>query len=296
MSRVTAFSPEAGAFLPDAPRDPQAPAAPDTRPVAVDALVVGSPAVAPEDALERLLEEELGEQLESELREQLAEQLAGATSDQSAESPDDLESVQPDEPDDAIVSAVELGPLLVQARSGDRPAFAKLHGRLAPLIAAIAARYRPYLPHGVDVDDLRQEMALRLLDALGEFDTERSDAFLAYLKLDLRRHVSSFLRVEARRSGRNAAQRDRLLSLARAASCDPFAIAPDSASPRLRAALRQLRPGQRAVIAGIYWRDRQTRELASELNVTVQAVTAVRRRAEAKLRAALSAPAKPDAE
>jgi hypothetical protein len=38
------------------------------------------------------------------------------------------------------------------------------------------------------------------------------------------------------------------------------------------------------VIAGLYWRDRTIRELAGELSVSPQAVTAVRRRAEEAIR------------
>lgn len=190
----------------------------------------------------------------------------------------------PGEPSDGCPPSDDLDKLLPRVRADDPAAMARLHEAVTPLATAIARRYRQFLPRGVEVEDLLQEMALRLGDAVRGYNAERTGDFLSYLSLDLRRHVLSFLRAEARRSGHNAAQRERLIRLARDAVVDPFASVPDLVSPRVRAALRQLTPRQRTVITGIYWRERQTLEVAAELGVTEQAITAARRRAEARLR------------
>ena len=63
---------------------------------------------------------------------------------------------------------------------------------------------------------------------------------------------------------------------------------PVGAGRNIARAIERLSPRQRAVIAGIYYREVKVRALAAELQVTPQAVTALHRRALAALRTILT--------
>ena len=133
--------------------------------------------------------------------------------------------------------------------------------------------------------DLEQEAAQQLCELVRAFDPDRGVNLTTYLQKAVKWRVASFLRAEARRAGHLPLESADLSRLA-----DEVAAfrSPERTSPRLARALRQLSPRQRAVIAGLYWRERTAEEMARELGVTQQAVTALRRRAEAAIRKELS--------
>jgi hypothetical protein len=207
--------------------------------------------------------------------------------------------------------------LLHAAQAGDPAALTVLWDLCAPLVAS-TLRYAARPVPGVDRRDLAQEAAevfLRLLRAaappsgttaagdgaspaappaagadqppLGTPATVRpAESFADTLNRAVRQRIRSYLRAERRRSGRQVAADlttlDRLLARRRGDSPGegPTGLA-------LARALARLSPRQRAVIAGLYERDRPVAMLAAELGVTPQAVTAVHRRALATLRTAL---------
>ena len=180
---------------------------------------------------------------------------------------------------------VDVADLATAARRGDCDALQVLYGLYRPLLAGVVARVRPPLPTGVEPGDLEQEAAQQLCELVRAFDPDRGVNLTTYLQKAVKWRVASFLRAEARRAGHLPLESADLSRLA-----DEVAAfrSPERTSPRLARALRQLSPRQRAVIAGLYWRERTAEEMARELGVTQQAVTALRRRAEAAIRKELS--------
>lgn len=166
------------------------------------------------------------------------------------------------------------------ATSGDRDLLADLCDRYRPLIAAVTARYRT-LPAGVERSDVEQEAARALCELAMEYEPARGIPLAAYLKAKLGWRVTHYLRQEQRRAGHLPLDAVDVEAIAGAVVEAPT---PGIASPRIARALRSLSPRQRAVIAGIFWRERTEREMARELEVSHQAVAALKRRAEASLR------------
>ncbi len=165
----------------------------------------------------------------------------------------------------------------------DHESLAVLCERYRPLIAAVATRQRS-LPPGVDRSDVEQETAAALCELAREFEPDRGIPLGAYLKAKLGWRVWHYLRGERRRTGHLPLDAVDVEAIPDSVVETPT---PGVASPRVARALRRLSPRQRAVIAGIFWRERTEREIARELNVSHQAVTALRRRAEASLRKSL---------
>ncbi|MBI2940459.1 MAG: sigma-70 family RNA polymerase sigma factor [Chloroflexi bacterium] len=182
--------------------------------------------------------------------------------------------------------------LVAATQRGDLTAQEVLYRRFRPLLEATVASFRRgYAGHA----DLSQETARFFLELVRAFSAEREGNFATYLKARLHWHIARYLRAEDRRRGRECGLVDshgELLVEPAVPGPEPVGIA----NPRLRRALARLSPRQRAIIAGFYWQDRETQEIACELGVTTQAVTAVRRRAEATLRRLLLEPASPDPE
>lgn len=191
----------------------------------------------------------------------------------------------PERPSLGAEAEADLAVLIAASREGDREALQVLYGRYRPLLAGVVAGLRRRLPVGVDADDLSQEAAEQFVDLVRSYDPSRGTNLTTYLQRKLKWRVANFLRAEARRAGHlplDAAPLDRLADEAAASPSDP------PSNPRLARALRQLSPRQRAVIAGLYWQDRSTREVAATLGISSQAVTALRRRAEGLIRRELS--------
>lgn len=170
--------------------------------------------------------------------------------------------------------------LAIAARSGDREALASLCARYRPLIGAVASRYRA-LPAGVERADVEQEAAQALCELALTFDPARGIPLAAYLKAKLGWRVAHYLRQEQRRTGHLPLESIDVESIPESVANLP---SPGIASHRVARALRRLSPRQRAVIAGIFWRERTAREMAIELQVSHQAVAALKRRAEAAIR------------
>ncbi len=152
--------------------------------------------------------------------------------------------------------------------------------RYRPLIDAVVGRYRS-LPAGVERSDIKQEAVRCLCELALEYEPGRGIPLGAYLKAKLGWRVTHYLRQEKRRSGHLPLD---VVDLEAIPESIVEAPTPGIASPRIARAIRRLSPRQRAVIAGVFWRERTERELARELNVSHQAVAALRRRAEASLR------------
>ncbi len=179
-------------------------------------------------------------------------------------------------PGATLFGPVDTGPGLAG------PALAEMLERCEMLIGQTVASFRRQAGRGVvDADDLRQEARLQTIDLLRDYRPERNGNLEAYLRTKLRWRVANYLRAERRRG--------------RAVPLDEETIRHPSAelqtslhagfeNPRLAGALRRLSPRQRAVIARIYGQERATRQIAAELGVSPQAVTALRRRAEASLK------------
>ncbi len=168
----------------------------------------------------------------------------------------------------------------VTKRSPDGESLETLCERYRPLIAATAARYRS-LPPGVERSDVEQEAARALCELALEYQPDRGTPLAAYLKSKLGWRVSHYLRNEKRRTGHLPLEAVDVEAIPESVVEAPT---PGISSPRIARALRRLSPRQRAVIAGIFWRERTEVELASELQVSYQAVASLRRRAEASLR------------
>ncbi len=79
--------------------------------------------------------------------------------------------------------------LLERYRNGEEAAFGRLVSRYIPLLKKLARRW---LPAGYrdleDTDDLVQITLLRALGQVREFEPRREGAFLAYLRMILKRH------------------------------------------------------------------------------------------------------------
>jgi RNA polymerase sigma factor (sigma-70 family) len=181
----------------------------------------------------------------------------------------------------------ELDSLLVAARAGSSTATERIIGRFRPLVVATASLHRNWLPASVELSDLQQEAVLAICELIPAFDPDKGVAFPTAAKLAVAYRVRRYVRLEAKRGGQGEEQQLKLRSLVEEAVCGQRSLDPTAANPRVRSALRQLTPRQRALIANLYWRDRSPGEIARESNTTVQAVSALRRRAEDELRAAL---------
>jgi RNA polymerase sigma factor (sigma-70 family) len=175
-----------------------------------------------------------------------------------------------------------LEPLAAAARAGDSTAQAEVLCQLHPLIAgAIAQALQRRLPTGVEPADVEQEAATQVCALIREYDASRGTSLPLYVGRLLKWRLVNYLRDEARRAGHAPLEAARLEEIA-----DETADMPEPClqAPRLRRALRKLSPRQRAVIVGIYWRQRTARQIAHELGVTRQAANDSRRRAEDILR------------
>lgn len=158
--------------------------------------------------------------------------------------------------------------------------------RYEPLVLRLVASFRVQVRTGVvDEDDLRQEARTQMIGLLREYRPQLNGNLEAYLHTKLRWRVANYLRAERRRI-RAAVPLDEDAIKHPAVELESH-LNVGLAHPRLGNALRRLSPRQRAVIARFYGQEQTVRQIAGALGVTPQAVTALRRRAEAALRDAL---------
>jgi RNA polymerase sigma factor (sigma-70 family) len=175
-----------------------------------------------------------------------------------------------------------LKPLAAAARAGDSTAQAEVLTQLHPLIAgAFAQAMKHRLPAGVEPADVEQEATTQVCALIREYDASHGTSLPVYVGRLLKWRLVNYLRDEARRASHAPLEAARLEEIADETSDMPE---PCLVAPRLRRALRKLSPRQRAVIVGIYWRQRTARQVADELGLTKQAASGARRRAEDILR------------
>lgn len=135
---------------------------------------------------------------------------------------------------------------------------------------------------GVELEDLLQEANIALVELAREYAPDRGVPFGSYLKQKLKWRLVNFLTRELKRRNRTVGMDESMVEhLVAKTETLPSA---DVLNPRLRAALRQLSPKQRSVLYEVYWREKSTHEIARQLGVSPQSITALRRRAEEHLR------------
>lgn len=100
--------------------------------------------------------------------------------------------------------------LLEAARRGDREARDRLISSHLPLVRNLAARYRG---NGLPLEDLVQEGSIGLLDAVANYDPDRSPSFEPYVRFRVRRAIRNALTDQARliRHPKHIVERQRML-------------------------------------------------------------------------------------
>ena len=180
--------------------------------------------------------------------------------------------------------------LVRAARQGSQTATSQLWGLCEPIVRG--AILRTVGPHSTEAADVMQESALVLLAILQ--DREQASyrepnlpitTFAQKFQRQVQFRIRTYLRAERRRAARNVSTSSPGLeiALARRGSGPPHT----SAGRSVDRALEQLSPRQRAVVAGIYFKDEKVGSIAGELKISPQAVTALHRRALVVLRSAL---------
>lgn len=186
-------------------------------------------------------------------------------------------------PSRTATSTPTVDELIREGLDGDAVAIAELYRRFKPLLARTLRELR-LGPH--EADDASQEIVRQFLELVREFSPERQVSFTTYIRSKLRWRIANYLRAERIRRGRMLP----LLDANGKPIIEPsveFQEPTELSSLHLRRALARLSPKQRAVIARYYWQQRTTQQIARELGLTPPATTALRRRAEAALRAYL---------
>jgi RNA polymerase primary sigma factor len=118
-------------------------------------------------------------------------------------------------PDRSSRDAIHQRRLLRAAGRGDPSARERLVRGHLPLIRSLASRYQSY---GLAFDDLVQEGALGLLDAIDRYDPCRSTSFETYARFRIRRAICDALSEQARliRLPKHIVERRRALDRAEA--------------------------------------------------------------------------------
>lgn len=188
-----------------------------------------------------------------------------------------------------IESIVIPDELFLHARNGDSDALSALWDRCAPIVGHALRRYHPPADSPLDRSDVAQEAACFFLETLHRDDCPNGAALVQRLFHQLPSHLSSYLRAERRRLGRqilaDEPELEKALQRGRV-------TARPSGPPgrRIARALQRLSPRQRAVIAGIYFAERSRESIAEELGIRANTVSQFHQRALTTLREILSAP------
>jgi RNA polymerase sigma-70 factor (ECF subfamily) len=168
----------------------------------------------------------------------------------------------------------------------ERQSLDALLAQYEPVLLQIVASFRAQVRAGIaDEDDLRQEARMQTYCLLRDFRPELNGNMEAYLRVKLRWRVANYLRAERRRRRLLVPLEEETLNHPTEEPAPTVWAGLDH--PHLERALRGLSPRQRAVIARFYWQEQTVRQIAGALGVSPQAVTALRRRAEAALRETL---------
>jgi RNA polymerase sigma factor (sigma-70 family) len=155
------------------------------------------------------------------------------------------------------------------------------------LVDAVRSLYP--LGRVIEYADVVQQAALVVAEYVRAHheSLEVADVDPTVLRHQVLRRIREYVRAERRRIGRQVLADDGALerTLARRAT----GVSAGGASGRgLARAIEKLSPRQRAVVTALYFRDERVSELAVELKVTPQAITALHRRALVALRRAMS--------
>jgi RNA polymerase sigma-70 factor (ECF subfamily) len=189
----------------------------------------------------------------------------------------------------------QLGPLLAQARGGDRAALEQLLGRLRPYLhLLVRPRLGPDLAARLDSSDLVQESLLNVAQGFAGFQGADVPQFLAWVGQIVARVVAS--------SGRHhgAGKRDRrredhgqqAINQAAAGGTSPEErVARDEQAARLAAALQRLPPAYRDVIGARFFDGLTFAEIAARYGRNLGAVRVLCLRAVDRLRREMGADA-----
>ncbi|HEX2173532.1 MAG TPA: sigma-70 family RNA polymerase sigma factor, partial [Dehalococcoidia bacterium] len=183
--------------------------------------------------------------------------------------------------------------LLQRARLGDTAARDELLARYQPLIWRTVGHCRPFAARSsFDVDDLYQQAVQAFLELIQEYDPSRSNGFGPYVKTMIVLRVKNCLRAHRRRrrgeSSYYGVTLPPALDKRLVTHLDVDWGVYEVTNPRLRAALARLSPKQRNILSLLYGADRSVKEVAAQLGISPRAVNALRARAEARLRRALT--------
>jgi RNA polymerase sigma factor (sigma-70 family) len=180
--------------------------------------------------------------------------------------------------------------LVQAARLGSEAATSQIWDLCGPIVHGSVVRVAGW--NRAEAAEVVQEAALVLLSILQEPEQQPSLDFDAlvpsfaqrfYRKLQFR--IRTYLRAERRRAARTVSTSTPGLETALARR--GVSLAPTTTGRSIERALERLSPRQRAVVAGLYFKDENVGSIASELRISHQAVTALHRRALAVLRVAL---------
>lgn len=177
--------------------------------------------------------------------------------------------------------------LFFNAKNGDTDAMTHLWNACEPLIAEGLRRHPTTSAPTVGTSDVAQEAARIFLEAVRGDDYPSVASLVQFLASKLPYRLQSYVRAERRRLGRQVIPND--VSLERAIARGRRSS--DAGGPpgrRVARAIERLSPRQRAVIAGLYFREDSLRSVAGELGISYKAVSAVHGRALKILRDALS--------
>jgi RNA polymerase sigma factor (sigma-70 family) len=175
--------------------------------------------------------------------------------------------------------------LLAAARAGDAEALSSLWDTCAPLVTMVVRQSRSR-PSTLDPSDIAQEAAQQFFQAVQGDEGTDAQRLTDFLRRRLPHKIYSFLRAERRRLGRQAPAEEEEVERALTRQYR----APGVGGPpgrKLARALERLTPRQRAVIASLYFKDRNRQTVAAEFNLTPKSVSAIHHRALSVLRAAL---------
>ncbi len=179
--------------------------------------------------------------------------------------------------------------LFLHARDGDSDALSALWDRCAPIVGYALRRYRPPADSPLDRSDVAQEAACFFLETLRRDDCPNGAALVQRLYHQLPSHLSSYLRAERRRLGRQVLADEP--ELERALQRGRVTARPGGPpGRRIARALQRLSPRQRAVIAGLYFAERSRESIAKELGIRANTVSQFHQRALTTLREILSTP------
>jgi RNA polymerase sigma factor (sigma-70 family) len=184
--------------------------------------------------------------------------------------------------------------LVKAARQGETSALLELWERCEPIVHESIARSRG--TRVVEAAEVAQEAALVLLTILREppltpfgLTGPKPTSFAEIYRRKLQVRIRTYLRAERRRAFRTVTTTSTLIENLLARRVVPGTPFTTERSGRTMArAMERLSPRQRAVVAGLYFRDQNVDSVATELSISHQAVTALNRRALTVLRGALA--------